>query len=721
MLKVPSIIDRIAYSTNIDDLILPDGDIRKKYLRIHFVDGEYRDLTNTDIIQESFNFTESLCSSDSLKFGLCEASEVTFEVVGIPNITGSKIQVFYEIDVSDLDSTYGCAGRYISDSPEGVDLDEHNCNRTIGDEVARGVYSIPIGIFTVIEAGRSKSDMTHRSIRAITKVFESNDDMTSFELWRIAQFHKQDSFKMKIPHYIDAQLGTIDMNKYSYDTMSIPKTDGKVSDSCYKIDTSDKGNKFYLFGNNITNNHIYIALGNTINKGKNLTYSLDNPDNPSGIWDVEEKYTYAYYSLCNKYTVYNIVNEFDWIYDQTHPGLPYYMIEDKSGSFDRFYDAIKNFIYNANYTNVYGEVVYPFRVAYSYFENITSKKKEEFRRFYNTNLSSFGVRYSNKVGSSFSIEDSPYIFPYDSTMKDNKTTEERTCGRIVLPTSLYFSFNLYYDGAVHIFNCYFALHCPNSPIRGLTASSESWIGVMPYYYRRPDEPGNTTGYDVSLKFGSTLTNKSAKTYKYSFYNAFTMRDIINGYLEINAKFGHQARNGKYEYVELPSVTTRAMYRSEFEKLYYDEFDIDDIGYVIYKYKKNKDDKEVQVIFDLKNGGTSVYDMTDNSIFSILDDNDSISDSDLKKKIEKFITDYFRPHLGVIHYYPSEITMHSKPYLEPGDRYAIRNGSEIEDSFYTYNLNQTISGIQMPKTEMSSTTGIVIDGAALGVEEDDDDT
>ena len=98
MLKVPSVIDSKVYSTTINNFTSPDGDIRKKYLRIHFVNGEYRDLTNTDIVQESFSFTESLCSSDSLKFGLCEAAEVTFETVGIPNITGCKIQIFYEIE-----------------------------------------------------------------------------------------------------------------------------------------------------------------------------------------------------------------------------------------------------------------------------------------------------------------------------------------------------------------------------------------------------------------------------------------------------------------------------------------------------------------------------------------------------------------------------------------------------------------------------------------------
>ena len=40
------------------------------------------DLKNEDFIQESFSLTESLCSQDNLKFGLCESAHCEFEVVG---------------------------------------------------------------------------------------------------------------------------------------------------------------------------------------------------------------------------------------------------------------------------------------------------------------------------------------------------------------------------------------------------------------------------------------------------------------------------------------------------------------------------------------------------------------------------------------------------------------------------------------------------------------
>ena len=231
MLNIPYAIER-AYRTTIGDGDNTrwglTADERHKEIRIHFPNGEVRDLWNYDIVQESFNFTESVCSADVLKFGLCEAAEVTFEVVGISkNFAGCKIEVFYEIDVSDIEDAEHCAGRYVSDTD--------NCNRTIGDEVSRGVYSIPIGLFTVIECTRSKSDMSHRSVRAITKVFETNDDMTPFERWRIAQLHKNKTFKMLIPQYIDCQVSMVGSdNYYTKQGHKETRNSNSVKDACYK-------------------------------------------------------------------------------------------------------------------------------------------------------------------------------------------------------------------------------------------------------------------------------------------------------------------------------------------------------------------------------------------------------------------------------------------------------------------------------------------------------
>lgn len=69
----------------------------KKNLRIHFPNGEREDITNNNIISESFSFTESVMSQSELKFGLCEASMVEFECFDIGYIKGFEIEVTLEI------------------------------------------------------------------------------------------------------------------------------------------------------------------------------------------------------------------------------------------------------------------------------------------------------------------------------------------------------------------------------------------------------------------------------------------------------------------------------------------------------------------------------------------------------------------------------------------------------------------------------------------------
>lgn len=689
MLNVPVAIER-AYRTNFgDDTYGLTADERHKEIRIHFPNGEMEDLWNHNIVQESFNFTESVCSADVLKFGLCEAAEVTFEVVEISqNFAGSKIEVFYEIDVSDIEDAEHCAGRYVSDTD--------NCNRTIGDEVSRGVYSIPIGRFIVIECTRSKSDMTHRSVRAITKVFETNDDMTPFEQWRIAQLHRTKTFSMPIPNYIDCQVGT----------PSDPSYEGKLIDYIHIVpspfnpgNSSHKDSCFVHGGSE----RIFARNGD-LKKDK---YGNHVPVNPSTIvsnspvygkisWAREgmdtSDYNYYFYSeKVIKYALYKITKT-----NGTH--------KDKYDTYEHFKAYFISLLKIAYSDTSYADVYTPEEIDYIFDSEYFDEK--ELRSFYNECLFKFGVWYSSKKGGSFNALDNEWVMPYDAALrKKEETSAAQERGRFLYTDYIRVSLKKldYYYAPTRVIHIE-----PPIDLMGPDSSLSPGTGVY--------DP------DITLKFDHTLDTKDG-TYRYSFYNAFTMRDLIVGWLEVNASFGHQRRDGKYEYMKLGETIGMysTFYRDSFEKLYFDEFDIDEIGYVIYNYKRNKDDENQEIIYDLETGGTSVYDMTDNSIFSLIDD-DEVPDKDVKKKVEKLIKEKFKPNLTVIHYFPAEITLHSKPYLEAGDRYHIvlTPGGINRVSFDTYNLNMTISGIQNSKSEISSTSGTIIDGSTLTVEGEDDD-
>lgn len=733
MLNVPEAIDSIAYNTNTDGTGL-GGDIRKKSIRVRFVGYSHRDLTNSDIVQESFSFTESICSADVLKFGLSEAAEVTFETVGIENITGRQIEIFFEIDVSDLDSEHHCAGRYISDTD--------NCNREIGVgayEVTRGVYSIPIGVFTVIEAERSKSDMTHRSIRAITTVFETNDDMTPYEIWKLGQMHRTKYFYMVLPQYVDCQVYKIGTdNNYVINGNIGEFTLGNTAkDACYKgkIEFDEYGlSSGRYVDTEIARGTLEISSGTYLNTSICVTLTCSYTSESTAYDTIDkdpihyEMYPYEYSPVIKndeaepkKNRVYGVDTYYN--YDYSDYSSPY--IDESTYKPEKAVNKFRQYLYDFLYAykNYQGNNIYRYLaegLLSSENPNIIQNNIEDF--FYHK-VASFGVKYSKnsstKRGGYFSIKDNSFMCLYDKGLNDKNEDGTITVrGRFIIPTLITIYVRTYSSETAKTPTT--EQKILTIPILGkyrfneLQGGSESF--EFPFINRIYERTGLGIPSEIKLRFKHTLENTDNKTFKYNFENAFTMREILNGYLEINAKFGHQKRNGKYDYLGLPNETTRRIEQHEYEKLYYDEYDISDIRWVMYKYR-NKDDKEVLMVYDLKNKGSSIYDMSDNAIFAALDEDEKITDKALITQINNILSTYFKPNLHVIHYWPTEFTMHAKPYLEAGDRYEVVNGNK---TFVTYNLNLTMNGIQVPTEEITSTSGQIITGGDVGIDMDEDD-
>ena len=113
-----------------------------KNIRIHFPNGERADICNDLIVKDSVSFKESLCSQNTLKFGLCEASMFECETVGVGNVKGATIDVSCEIECPS--SVTGAEWR--------VDLQKY-------------VYPIKYGTF-VIDSATRQADMIHRKITA---------------------------------------------------------------------------------------------------------------------------------------------------------------------------------------------------------------------------------------------------------------------------------------------------------------------------------------------------------------------------------------------------------------------------------------------------------------------------------------------------------------------------------------------------------------------------
>ena len=80
------------------------------------------DIDNNNLVSESVNIDERMCSGDTIKFGLCEGSSLEFQYFGKDNITGRRIQAFVDVE-------YG----------------------------ANAPYTIPMGFFTVAKCSRQAS------------------------------------------------------------------------------------------------------------------------------------------------------------------------------------------------------------------------------------------------------------------------------------------------------------------------------------------------------------------------------------------------------------------------------------------------------------------------------------------------------------------------------------------------------------------------------------
>lgn len=124
----------------------------KKNFRVHFPNGERADITNSNLIKESVSFSESLCSQDKFKLGLCESPYIKFETFGVGNIKGAKIECSLEIDCESLGTQTSGGTIY----PEYV---EHFT------DTGMHAYSIPYGVFFVDSCERT-ADMERRKVIA---------------------------------------------------------------------------------------------------------------------------------------------------------------------------------------------------------------------------------------------------------------------------------------------------------------------------------------------------------------------------------------------------------------------------------------------------------------------------------------------------------------------------------------------------------------------------
>lgn len=95
---------------------LINGNCTKNF-RFTFPNDNIPDITNENLISESVTFTESLCSQDSLRFGLQEKNVITFRTFGIGSLKGKLVSCDLEVEVEG--TTYKIPyGRFVIETSE---------------------------------------------------------------------------------------------------------------------------------------------------------------------------------------------------------------------------------------------------------------------------------------------------------------------------------------------------------------------------------------------------------------------------------------------------------------------------------------------------------------------------------------------------------------------------------------------------------------------------
>lgn len=688
MLNVPSAVITHYLSNNY-----------KKGIRIHFQDGDIDDITNDNIVYESFTFKESTCSSSSFSFGLCEKSSIEFETVGIQNILDKIIECYIEIDTSDefeentyvsqnvgnnqqntsvTIRTYTAAGRYITD--------EDNCNTTIGDEAERGVYSIPLGVFKVESCPRNKSNMDHRNVTACSTGIKDNTSMSDFTRWQLAQLHKNEEYILYLPQFIDCNVKRFNW-KNDY-VESDPTYDSNRPFAYIKRPYTKDDYMFvtYLMSDDYeTVYDVYIGPGIAANNDTGTAEEMNiisfiHPNNPE-----YQQTDYPYLDVTKNSG--SVVGEMHTNF--TFPAI--YSIENSISDED-YIQMVKDAVYSAcdlqqtfagNFTQ------------HGYWEWPSMKDDVNKSILSTKGILYWGhVMYSAKIQKMVKLSKDQPIYLYDAGLNSTGHFGAINSARVLICTH---NTRNHVDGGAPSFG-YFNSQIRKWQLARHTISSDQVPNVSTKFH----------GMKLKIKYN---LDKEKGAYRYSFYNAFTFKDILNGFVEMHGMFGIQKRDGTFQIAPVQNLNDSMFYyRKWHEKDYwYDEFDVHPIGYIQFKHKETKDKETVenQIIFRIIPGasyepGDSVYDMSNNAVFNFLDYSYKIVGCALYYAFISGAPD--------VNFDPVDMSVIGLPFIEAGDAIDVEvkiNDSGATGPIHTYVLNRTMKGIQSLTDDIVSESGDII--------------
>lgn len=209
-----------------------------------------------------------------------------------------------------------------------------------------------------------------------------------------------------------------------------------------------------------------------------------------------------------------------------------------------------------------------------------------------------------------------------------------------------------------------------------------------------------TGYE------SITIGVGEKQNYYSYTDTLNATDLYNGFLELFGSFGKVSRSGEIETVVISQSEPVAMTPAEYSELWWDEYDVESVGTVTYKYYDTPTSSELVGTYTLTGGGASTYQMNNN--YALL--NLSVTPTEagtetVAEFVNQILASLFVPKLPDINFTPVTLDAIGLPYIEAGDYLEIDDADD--GTVGTYVLSRTLSGIQVLTDSIESKGGEVL--------------
>lgn len=579
-------------------------DIRKNF-RVQFPNGEYSDITNADVVQESVRFTESIGSQDVFRFGLSEASVLEFETVGIGNMYSMTISAFTEIDTSSLTAAQISAIQ--SDPGDGTLVLE-------GDsDIGWGFYRIPLGVFLVDSCPRNHGAMTHRRVTAYAEstYFLTKDDPID---------------RLKMNSASASSTLTFGIRNYVLSKMALVSTDI------------------------LTENNLVSVQFATYNDGsarsQQMAVSLPIQGSTSG-------------SIWIRATLRTFSTATDHIYGVTKA--------DTWDIYDSVADAIEDY---ATEQGIVFKNAGQYPTVRDYIEAQTRKGCSPF------------IGYRSQAWGSILDHEPRYIIgnDYDAFYTYGSG------GYVAIPTKIEIAQSLHSTGG--------------TPFETFNRPSSAQDIII----RRWEKADSSITDPMESVMVSFKPTEVADSGNYTYVGVYNAHDLVSGFFELKGIYGKQRRVasdlGAMQFFQLDPSSPATLNRSEYEELWWDEYDVEPIGTIYYCYKTAKREMTGSYSFG---DGTSVYDMSDNAVLANMA-NASAS------TINALLEAAFIPNVGNVVYTPIDLSMRGYPWLEAGD--CLELTAEDGVTVTSYMMRRELSGIQALSDDVTASGGEIIEGGVI---------